>query len=56
MQQNLHLENTRSLEEVKRYIGKVPDEEYGWNADMRDVVLKFVEDFETRVKLASSKK
>jgi hypothetical protein len=41
---------------VKRFIGEVPDEENGWNADMRDEVLKFVEDFETRVNLASSKK
>jgi hypothetical protein len=47
---------TRSLEEAKRFIGEVPDEENGWNADMRVEVLKSVEDFETRVKLASSKK
>lgn len=70
-QMTLYLENTatqgillkpavrklsRSLEEAKRFIGEVPDGENGWDADVRDEVLKSVEDFESRVKLASSKK
>ena len=41
---------TRSLEEVKRFIGEVPNEENGWDANVRAEVLKCVEDFETRVK------
>lgn len=41
---------TRSLEEVKRFIGEVPNEENGWDANVRTEVLKYVEDFETKVK------
>jgi len=38
------------LEEVKRFIGEVPNEENGWDANVRTEVLKYVEDFETKVK------
>ncbi|KAL3822328.1 hypothetical protein ACHAXA_002643 [Cyclostephanos tholiformis] len=47
---------TRTLEEVKRFIREVPDEENGWTSDVRDEVMKSLEDFEFRVKMASSKK
>ncbi len=43
-----------SLEEAKRFIREASDEENGWNADVRDEVLKLVEDLESRVKLAKS--
>ena len=70
-QMNLYLENTatqgillkpvvkkssRSLEDAKRFIGEVPDEENGWDGAVRSDVLKSVEDFETKVKVATSKK
>ncbi len=47
---------TRSLEEAKRFIGEVPDEENDWDGNVRGEVMKYVEDFESRVKMASSKK
>ncbi len=47
---------TRSLEEAKRFIGEVPDEVNGWDGDKRGEVMKLVEDFESRVKMASLKK
>ena len=45
---------TRSLEEAKRFIGEVPDGENGWDADVRDEVLKSVVVLESRVKLVPS--
>ena len=41
---------TRSLEEVKRFIGEVPNEENGWDVNVRAEVLKFVDDFDAKVK------
>jgi len=70
-QMNLYLENTatqgillkpvvrkmtRTLEEAKRFIGEVPGEENGWDAEVRAEVLKSVEEYESKVKVASSKK
>ena len=64
-QMNLYLENlatqgilmkpvvrkiTRSLEEAKRFIGEVPNEENEWDAELRAEVLKLVEEYETKVK------
>ncbi len=44
------------LEEVKRFIREVLDEENIWNTNVRNDIFTFVEDSESRVKLASSKK
>eukprot|EP00571_Detonula_confervacea_P012055 CAMPEP_0172306858 /NCGR_PEP_ID=MMETSP1058-20130122/7838_1 /TAXON_ID=83371 /ORGANISM="Detonula confervacea, Strain CCMP 353" /LENGTH=995 /DNA_ID=CAMNT_0013018873 /DNA_START=5 /DNA_END=2992 /DNA_ORIENTATION=- len=70
-QMNLYLENTatqgillkpvvrkmtRSLEEAKRFIGEAKDEENGWDKEVRDEVLKSLEEFELKVKVATSKK
>ncbi len=41
---------TRSLEEVKRFIGEVPNEENGWDASVKAKVLECVDDFEAKVK------
>jgi small nuclear ribonucleoprotein (snRNP)-like protein len=69
-QMNLYLENTatqsillkpvvrkmtRALEEVKRFIGDVPDEENGWDAELRAEVMKLSESFEAKVKTSTSK-
>lgn len=70
-QMNLYLENTatqgillkpvvrkmtRSLEEAKRFIGEVPDDENGWDAELRAEVLKSVEEYEAKAKVVASKK
>jgi len=70
-QMNLYLENTatqgillkpvvrkmaRTLEEGKRFISEGPEEQNGWDAEMRADVLKLVEEYELKVKVASSKK
>lgn len=70
-QMNLYLENTatqgillkpvvrkmtRSLEEAKRFIGEMPDGENGWDAELRTEVMKSVEEYESKVKVATSKK
>jgi len=47
---------TRSLEEAKRFIGEVPDGENRWDTDIRNEVLTLVDELESRVKSASSKK
>jgi len=71
-QMNLYLENaatqgillkpvvrkvTRSLEEAKRFIGEVSQgEDNGWDLEVRSDVLKSIEEYEAKVKIASSKK
>ncbi|KAL7531717.1 hypothetical protein ACHAXR_007378 [Thalassiosira sp. AJA248-18] len=65
-QMNLYLENTatqgillkpvvrkmtRTLEEAKGFIGKVPDKENGWDVGVRATVVKYVEDYEAKVKV-----
>ena len=47
---------TRSLEEAKRFIGEVPDGENRWDTDIRNEVLTIMDELESRVKSASSKK
>ena len=47
---------TRTLDEAKRFIGEVPDEENGWESNVRDAVLKLIEEYESKVKVATSKK
>lgn len=43
---------TRSLDEAKRFIGEVPDEENGWDAEIRSDVLKMVDDFGAKLRLS----
>eukprot|EP00573_Skeletonema_grethae_P013418 CAMPEP_0201693134 /NCGR_PEP_ID=MMETSP0578-20130828/5813_1 /ASSEMBLY_ACC=CAM_ASM_000663 /TAXON_ID=267565 /ORGANISM="Skeletonema grethea, Strain CCMP 1804" /LENGTH=938 /DNA_ID=CAMNT_0048178611 /DNA_START=71 /DNA_END=2887 /DNA_ORIENTATION=- len=47
---------TRALEEARRFIDEVPDDENDWDADLREEVLNSVSTFETRVKAATSTK
>ena len=47
---------TRSLEEARRFIGEVPEGENGWDAETRAGVLKSMEEYEAKVKVASTKK
>jgi hypothetical protein len=69
-QMNLYLENratqsillkpvvrkmTRALEELKRFIGDIPDGENGWDVELRADVLKLSESFEAKVKASTSK-
>lgn len=69
-QMNLYLENTatqsillkpvvrkitRALEELKRFISDIPDDQNGWNAELKAEVLKLSESFEAKVKASISK-
>jgi small nuclear ribonucleoprotein (snRNP)-like protein len=69
-QMNLYLENTatqnillkpvvrkmtRALEDAKRFIGDVPDDENGWDAELRSEVVQMIENFEAKVKVVTSK-
>ena len=45
---------TRALEEAKRFIDEVPNDENDWNSELREEVLKSASAFETRVKAATS--
>jgi hypothetical protein len=47
---------TRALEEAKRFIDEVPNDENDWDAELREEVLKCATTFETRVKAATSTK
>ena len=69
-QMSLYLENTttqgilmkpvvrkinRSLEEAKRFIGEVPNDENDWDADIRAEIGKSLEEFESKVKIVAKK-
>ena len=41
---------TGTLEELRRFIGDVPDVENGWDGELRTDVLKPCESFEDKVK------
>mmetsp|Transcript_36348 Transcript_36348/g.74084 ORF Transcript_36348/g.74084 Transcript_36348/m.74084 type:complete len:947 (+) Transcript_36348:174-3014(+) len=47
---------TRALEEARRFIDEVPNDENDWDTELRDEVLKSASAFETRVKAATSTK
>ncbi len=47
---------TRALEEARRFIDEVPDDENDWDAELREEVLKGASTFETRLKAATSTK
>lgn len=47
---------TRALEEARRFIDEVPNDENDWNTELREEVLKSASAFETRVKAATSTK
>lgn len=49
---------TRSLDEAKRFIGEVSPtgEENGWDEETRSEVMKSIEEYEAKVKVASTKK
>lgn len=47
---------TRALEEARRFIDEVPDDENDWDAELREEVLNSASTFETRVKAATSTK
>jgi len=48
---------TRSLEEAKRFIGEVSSrEDNGWDGEAKIEVLKLIEEYEAKIKVASSKK
>lgn len=47
---------TRALEEARRFIDEVPNDENDWDTELREEVLKSAAAFETRVKAATSTK
>ena len=47
---------TRALEEAKRFIDEVPNDENDWDAELRAEVLSIATNFETRVKVTTSAK
>mmetsp|Transcript_29530 Transcript_29530/g.46373 ORF Transcript_29530/g.46373 Transcript_29530/m.46373 type:complete len:955 (-) Transcript_29530:508-3372(-) len=46
---------TRALEEARRFIDEVPNDENDWDTELREEVLKSASAFETRVKGATTK-
>jgi len=47
---------SRALEEAKRFIDEVPNDENDWDAELRAEVLSIATNFETRVKVTTSAK
>ncbi|KAL9191090.1 hypothetical protein ACHAXT_000796 [Thalassiosira profunda] len=47
---------TRALEDAKRFIGELPGDENGWDAELKAEVLNSMSEYEAKVKAASSKK